>query len=64
MAKTKQLSVEQLDEAVKDLDFKEQIRHFQNMKILLDDIDQKSAEEIELAEQRRKAIQSVNTGGK
>lgn len=60
----KKLSVEQLDEAVKDLDFKEQIRHFQNLQILLADIDQKSAEEIELAEQRRKAIQSVNGNGK
>lgn len=67
MAKQKQLtqlSVEEIDSQVKGLPFQEVIRHFKNVQVLLEDIDQKSAEEIEMAEGKRKAIQSVNGNGK
>lgn len=63
MAK-KQLSIEEIDEAVKGLDFKEQIRHFQNLQILLDDIEQKATEEKESSEGKIQAIQNLKGASK
>lgn len=52
MAKTKPLTLDQIDEAAKNLTFQEQILHFQNFRIYLEGLEKDLTEEKEEKEDK------------